>query len=501
MKMAADSQSKPSFSPGRKWSIAFDVVVRTLVVIAFVVMLNYLSGRYFHRFYLSSQTRVELSPRTVNILKSITNDVKVTLYFDKEEALYSTVTALLNEYRSINPRITIESVDYQRDAAEAQRVKNAYKLSTTPDKQEKNVVIFDCEGRWKIASGKDLAEYLYKDLPSDPGDTKPKYNRKLVAFNGEMMFTSMLFAVTNPKQLRAYFLEGHGEHQIDSADEVSGYMAFATVLQQNYILAVRLPSLLGTNAIPDDCNLLVIAGPTTAITDVELEKIQHHLEHGRRLLVLFNSFARERQTGLEKILALWGVIVGNSVVRDADNSVTGSDVIVSQFSHHPVVNPIINARARLHLIMPRSISAKEKSNAPADAPKVEEIAFSGERAVLEDDPTRLARSFPLIVAVEKGAVKGVITEGGSTRLVVAGDSYFLGNRQIDSASNRDFAGYAANWLLDRSQLLEGLGPRPVAEFRINMTHSQLQTVQWIFLAAMPGAVLVLGAMVWVARRK
>ena len=44
-----------------------------------------------------------------------------------------------------------------------------------------------------------------------------------------------------------------------------------------------------------------------------------------------------------------------------------------------------------------------------------------------------------MVAVEKGAIKDVITERGSTRMVVVGDSLFLGNHQIDSAANRDFA--------------------------------------------------------------
>jgi hypothetical protein len=68
------------------------------------------------------------------------------------------------------------------------------------------------------------------------------------------------------------------------------------------------------------------------------------------------------------------------------------------------------------------------------------------------------------VAVEKGAIKNVITERGTSRIVVVGDSIFLANHQMDSAANRDFAGYAVNWLLDRPHLLEGLGPRPITEY-------------------------------------
>src|SRR5688572_26801797 len=112
-----DSQSERTFSPGRKWSVGFDVVLRTAVVLSVVGMLFYLSGRYFRRFHLSSQTRIELSPLTVNLLRSITNEVKIILYYDKEDPLFSTVSALAHEYRSLNPRLQVVSVDYRWDPA------------------------------------------------------------------------------------------------------------------------------------------------------------------------------------------------------------------------------------------------------------------------------------------------------------------------------------------------------------------------------------------------
>jgi len=34
------THSQPSFSPGRRWKIGFDVVVRTALVLAVVVMVN-----------------------------------------------------------------------------------------------------------------------------------------------------------------------------------------------------------------------------------------------------------------------------------------------------------------------------------------------------------------------------------------------------------------------------------------------------------------------------
>ena len=114
------TEPQPSFSRRRKWSIGLDVLARTLVVLAVVIMVNYLSGQYFRRLFLSAQTQIALSSQTISVLKSLTNQVKVTLYYDKEEPLYSTLLALLKEYRNVNPQIQIATVDYQWDAAAAQ---------------------------------------------------------------------------------------------------------------------------------------------------------------------------------------------------------------------------------------------------------------------------------------------------------------------------------------------------------------------------------------------
>ena len=106
-----------------------------------------------------------------------------------------------------------------------------------------------------------------------------------------------------------------------------------------------------------------------------------------------------------------------------------------------------------------------------------------------------------MVAVEQKPVPGASNTRGTMRMIVVGDSFFLGNHYIDGGANRDFAGYAANWLLDRTVLLDGIGPRPVTEYRLAITREQLQQVRWLLLAALPGGVLVFGWLVWLVRRK
>jgi ABC-2 type transport system permease protein len=501
--MANDPKIQPSFSPGRRWQIGFDVVLRTVLVLAVVVMVNYLGARphLFHRFFLSSQTSVQLSPQTLAILKTLTNRVDVTLYYDKQDDYFPTIVALLNEYRSANSRFSVRAVDYIRDAGEAQKIKERYNLNAPTDK---NLIIFECPpdkssdgaGPFKVANGDGLVQVKIDQLINPKGERE--FRRKPIAFMGEQKFTSMLLAITTAQPFKAYFLQGHGEPSLADNDNF-GYWKFGSILAQNYIAVTNL-ELNGDSGVPIDCNLLIIAAPTAPLADPELQKIEEYLNQGGRLLALFDYASLKRPTGLEPVLQRWGVNVIADVVKDPGNTITGQDIKVRNFSQHPAVNPL--AQMSLQMILPRPIAAVKWPNPPANAPQVEEIAFSSEKSTLAGDSAEPPRSYPLIVAAEQKPVAGVANPArGNTRLLVAGDSIFLGNYYIEGGANRDFVGYAANWLLDRTILLKGIGPRPIAEFRLSMTRTQQRQVRWLLLGALPGAVLLFGCLVWLTRRK
>jgi ABC-type uncharacterized transport system involved in gliding motility auxiliary subunit len=211
-------------------------------------------------------------------------------------------------------------------------------------------------------------------------------------------------------------------------------------------------------------------------------------------------FYPDRKIGLKKILANWGVDVGNNVVVDPQNTTSqGQDLVASQFGDHPMLNPLL--RSRLQMVLPCSVS-KNQGKQNADAPKVDELVFTSENGLTKetDGSVKPTGSIPVIAAVEKGNVKGVLTQRGLTRIIVAGDSLFLNNHMIVSVANEDFADCAINWLLDQTGLMQGVGPRPVTEYRISMTRSQAQSVRWLLLAGMPGVILLLGGLVWLRRR-
>jgi hypothetical protein len=85
-------------------------------------------------------------------------------------------------------------------------------------------------------------------------------------------------------------------------------------------------------------------------------------------------------------------------------------------------------------------------------------------------------------------------------MVVVGESFFLGNETIVKAANWEFASLAVNWLLDRPEHLTGIAPRPIKEYEIALTRTQMRRVMWILLGLLPGAVLGLGLLVWMRRR-
>lgn len=488
--MAPATTPTPTFSRRRRWRIGFNVVLTVLAVFAVVVMVNYLSVHYFKRYYLASNQKFELSRRTLAVLDSLTNKVEITLYYSRDEDLYSTLVDMLKEYQAHSRgMVSVGIVDYLRAPAAAQELNAKYKQLGNST----NLVIFSCEGKLpRIIPSDALMETQLEQVQSEDPN-KLAFRRKPLAFRGEVLFTGALLAITSPKPFKAYYLEGDGEHPLDNSK--TSFSSFVGILRQNYI-DVQSLVLLGTNAVPADCDLLIIAG-ANILSQPEVETIDHYLSEGGRLFALFNFTITNTQSGLVKELRRFGVNVGERVIDPILTSPESprDDVIVIHFTANPAVNALTGSK--IQMIRPLEISKLESSVSASDTRHVDEIASTGDHAYLVSESPTKGRILPLMVAVSDTAAK----QRGSMRLLIIGDSFFLTNTRIESGANRELASLAANWLLERDVLLRSVGPRPVTEYRLLMTKSQMQDVQLILLAAMPGAILLFGGLVWLRRRK
>ncbi|MCI0536654.1 MAG: GldG family protein [Verrucomicrobiales bacterium] len=496
----------PSFSTARRWRIGSNVFISTLALLAIVVMANYLASRHFKRCERQLSSRRELSPVTLRILQTLTNKVKVVVLFSHRSEMYEPVRSLLHKYSTKSPQIEVEDVDYERYIGRAKQVLAELKQEGPV---EDDRVIFSANGRTKVVHEGELSEYANAAQEMMEGK---EINR--TGFRGEQLFTAAIFSVSDPKPMKAYFLQGHSEH--DPADDkessIDGYAEFARLLQDNNLSYGELS--LDRAEVPEDCQLLIVAGARKPVSSLELERIDRYLTQGGRLFLLFNWDSLDNRTGrdlsgLVNLAMKWGVDVGQNVVFDMANDQAGSrgNLLISDFGSHPVVNPL--RRSRLGLIWPRTVKGRTTGTSGADAPNVKDLLLTSNKAITARKTPegaavtdRNSSTHCLAVAVEKGTIQGINTDRGTTRMVIVGDSFFLGNGKlgINNGANRDFARNALNWLLSRDVFLQGIVSQPLEEYQIRMTQREMRTAQWLLLAVLPGSVLFLGWLVWLRRR-
>lgn len=496
--MPNETPQSPSFSAGRRWYISFHVVLGILAIMSLVAMANYLAIRHPRRYNWNPEGKFQLSPLTVQVLHSITNQVKVVVYYDPDEPLYEHVTTLLKEYTLLSPRINVDIVNYINDPAKAGYVRTRYHLSEAA----RDLVIFESNGRVESVTQSELSELDLSKLMS--GQSK-EVKRK--AFLGERMFTSKIITVTDSRPYNAYYVLGHGEHDPKNSDQL-GYSSFGSLIANSNVRVMPL-NLIAANTVPADCDLLIIAGPVQNVLPEEIQKVDKYLTQGGRLFLLLNFRSPD---SFRALLTKWGVAVGDNVVFDESNAHdTDRAIILQDYGSHPIVTPLKSIPLPMELAWPRSVERGADLSQSADAPQVTELVHTGPQGTTRDSfspgvkfpaasPRDRHGAISVIAAVEKGSTAKVRLEHGSTRIVVAGDSSFLANYLIEFPGNREFGWHALNWLLDRSQLLGAIGPQPLTEYKLTMTESQTNSVRWLLLAVLPGSVLLFGLVVWFQRR-
>jgi ABC-type uncharacterized transport system involved in gliding motility auxiliary subunit len=495
------SETPNSFSSRRRWFVGLNSLLAIGAFLAIMVMVNYLASGHFTRSQWGARSAFRLSPQTTSLLHSVTNNIEVTLFFSPhgdEEDMYSLCVGLLSEYQNANPKhIHIKTLDYERFPSDAKAFLTAHNLNSLKDR---DIVVFESNGHTKIHYAKNLAEYDFSAVLSGQSKTVRRS-----AFRGEMFFTSAILAVTYPRQLKTYFLAGHGEHspgsptnEEESKSSSVTYSKFAGILKDEADSDWARLSLLGTNTIPADCQLLVVAGPHRGkLLPEELSKIAEYLKQGGRLLALLNN-----ECGLEDVLEPWGVKLGDSPLIEHDSrfriGLSDKDFWTARFGTHPTMKPLLTEQLPIRIASPRAVFPIANNSKIPGAPEISVLAETSDIAT----DGRSARKFPLMVAVEQG-IKGVnTTRGGSTRMIVVGDADFLDDAMIDSVANHYFASLAVNWLLERPEiLLEGISAQPIREYKLILSGSRMFALQWLFLAGLPGCIIAFGTLVWLRRRR
>lgn len=498
------------FSQGRRWLTTLNLLVATGAALALVVMGNYLAEGHYRRFFWAEATNFKLSPLTLRLVRALTNDVKVTIFYQRKADVYTRICALLAEYQQANPsHVHVVNLDYDQSPGQARDLLARLHLDLGPG--QKDFVAFEGNGQHKICNDIKLSNYDFNDaLRGRP--IRP------TAFLGELYFTSAIYSIAHPRDQRAYFLTGHGERDPGDpagegqAPDATGYAKLAAILKDEMSCERKRLALSETDSIPADCSLLIIASgrePKGRLSSNELFQVQTYLTHGNaRLLALLDT-----TEGLDPVLKYWGVVLPELRVIDCDKNFLirdGQFLVKPAYNDtgspvHPIVRALVREGLKIQMDTPRPITASTNLLRGPGAPTLAALAatstngipWPGDRAVTTNASELPRPPYVLVAAIEQGVING----HDGTRIVVAGDADFLDDRMIDGAANHTFASQTLDWLLQRPEALVGdIGPRPIKEYELFLTQSQMTQLRWLFLAAMPGAALFLGGLVWLRRR-
>lgn len=502
-KHASDSIPEPlknralSSRPGAPWRRG---MLAAVLVVCLSGMLHYLASRHYVRKDVSRIAYYDLTEKTLNVLKSVQGPVEVILLFQSGQIGYEYIENLLKEYEYRCPLLKVRRVDPDREPALTRQIVDKYPVT------EANVVILAVDGGHRIIRRDELFQFDLTRL-SDGG--RPTISK----FRGEQMLTSALMSLLQGHRPVAYFLEGHGERSVESYESRAGYAEVARRIGQDNI-EIRPLQLGETRAIPEDCSLLVIAGPRRPFAQPELDLISDYLaSRGGRLLALLDS---RTSSGMEALLLRWGVKVGADIAVDPTRSVTGRELFLRTYGNHPVSLPM--AGLTCVMTFPRTVEAvaPQETNLPApeapvsaDLPVVVPLALTSPSGWAELNLTQWPAVFAaeesdrpgpvsVAVAVEKGGKSVSDVQVRPTRMVVIGDSAFLANENM-VGGNVDFILSAIHWMLERPELM-AISSRSNKDYQILLTASQVRSIGWTVLLGLPAVALAIGWLVaW--RRK
>ncbi|HEY2663537.1 MAG TPA: Gldg family protein [Candidatus Binataceae bacterium] len=450
-----------------------NAVVYSVGFVGLLVAINYLASQHHRRFDMTEERVFSLSSQSVNVLKNLQKPIKFYGFFEGGQS--PSAKSLYQTYAYASPKVTFELVDPDKHPELAER----FKVSTM---------------------GTTHIQYGDEGAGTNVGETT------------EDALTNAIIKVTKHTKKTIYFLEGHGEADPDDTQAPIGFGTLRQALEGEGYEVKKL--LLATQAkVPEDCTILVIAGPQKPLFVHELDEVNSYLKRDGRVLATLQPPQPDNPTdesGLIKLIGDWGVQVGNDVVVDQvvrlfAGPALGLNPVVSTYGVHPItrgfnqrtvfpmvrsVEPAKDLKAGLSVVAIARTS--DTSWAETDL----EGIFKRQTATLDDKDRR----GPITVcAAVEADLKTLGWGSGEARMVVFGTTEFANNQNINTFFNRDFFINSVDWLAGQENSIS-IRPRSIRASRFRLTVDQFSVVFALSVLLLPELLLIVGIAVWWERR-
>ena len=149
----------------------------------------------------------------------------------------------------------------------------------------------------------------------------------------ERELTGSILLVTQDATVNVYFATRHGEHPPEPINGDSGKSRaiwnFAKLLNDR-AMAVDTVDLAQEGQVPDNCALLVIAGPQADYDESEINAIRNYLNGGGSVLALIDPPLKpeERLLRLRSLFTEYGLNVSDEILADYDSNTAKGSVFV-----------------------------------------------------------------------------------------------------------------------------------------------------------------------------
>jgi len=481
-----------------RWVRLINLLLQAVLLLCFFAGLNFIALNHAWRFDLTQSRRQSLSAETRSYLERLEQPVHivVTLTGDSDNPevtqAFRDISALLREYvyaaaNNERGRIDVEYLDVYQNRKRAEEL----------NLEVPNVVVFTSGENHRVLT----AGEFY--------DTKiSAAHAAREAFKGESAVTAAILDVSSPDKKKIYFLQGHGEINPDDVGPRGFSLLTGALRERNF--ALESLDLGRTHKIPDDAALIIIGGQEGRVQPFEEELLRNYLQTRAGRIILMAQ--PKVQIGLENLLFDWGTIIYDDVIYDSNPQEQDEygNLRLRYFLPHPITQNLIDHNLPVTIGPARTVG-DDLGRAADDGLTVKKLIATsdtawGERSYRLQLPPKytpgedLHGQLGVLVVSErvKPANLPLSVRGG--HLAVFGTADLVTNDRIINFGNLDLFLAAVNWCVDRDTQVN-IPARPIRRFQLTLSQAELGRLRLGLLGVVPGAVALLGLLVYLTRRR
>lgn len=455
--------------------------VLSLVVLAILIAVNVLASKLptsWTQFDISAAQLYSLTSDTKVVVTNLQQDV--TIYWISQAGKEDTVIQkLLDRYQELSDHITVVKKDPDVYPTFAQQY--------TEETVMNNSLVVESGDKNRYISYDNIYQY----------DTGSYYTTGSVSqsFDGEGQITSAIDYVVSTDLPQVYLLSGHGEAALSET--------FADELERSNYETVEDFSLLNVDAIPEECDVLLINAPTSDISDEELTMLRSYVQGGGKLVVLSGPQENADLPNLQALLSDYGVTVSDGVVVDTNRdyyAFTAPYVLMPEIESSDITDPLKDGD--YHVIVPiaAGLTVGEDNGGATVTSLLKTSTDSFSKAAgyamttYDKEDGDIDGPFTLAVSVEDANAGG--------RLLWVASDYLLDDmyNSYSSGANLDFVMNGLSWMIGNTDAVS-IRSKSLDYNYLTISSSSAAWLKVCMIGIIPVGFLLLGLDEVLRRRK